>query len=612
MDIKKYLDKYFFVLIALAIIYTILISNITSTFKQLPSPIFGGDYYYQLGQIYYMYNAPVQEWVTTSNGIGQNPAYFIIYGALTTIFGKLFSLDPMQAMIKFNYVLPALSLIILFFTFKKVFNDSKYALIGASIFLTIFNFPILKYTEFTKFIVVPIFIYAAFSIFKEQNKKTMIIYALAYALMALTHSTAFVIASGFSVLLIANFVYDDYKKGSFALTKEYALTKKFLICAIVIGLIIAQIYWFKPIFIYKLNNSTFKSQIWSFLPNQIYIGLSDIIDLVFNTSNVFYFVRSILFAIGFYYILKEGLKDRTKDEFFFLMFFGFIFFLALASYITMPLLEMHFASGYLFDLYIYPLSFFIAIFGLDYVIKRFSTNKNNTAIIYLAIILSLAYFTYSYYPTWTARQSFSDAKNPIYAGYIDLQKYLLSNTNYNDVILSNNELSYMINALSGRKLVISRRAQNDVFTQDFDQRQVDAAIIFYGNNYQKKLDLVKKYNIGYLYIDQLWARQEFINDPKNGDIIGYSDPLLVFYSKSNEQQLVQNGIKYVRLNGFVDPAVRDVGVKTYDLLLVSPQNYATDGKGVWKNDIDKLLTPVWGYNENGQLFGVLYKVNVNN
>lgn len=611
MQIKKHLDSYFYILIAVAIVYTYLISSVTTTFKQLPSPLFGGDYYYQLGQIYHMYSAPIQQWISTSNGIGENSAYFLIYGLLTTMFGKVFGLEPMQAMIKFNYLLPLASLVILFFTFKKVFNDSKYALTGSIISLTVFNFPILKYTEFTKLIVFPLFIYAAFSLFKEQNRKTMIIYALSYGLMALTHSTAFVIASAFSTLLIANFVYEDYKNGKITLTKEYLIGKKFLICALLIGLVIAQIYWFRPIFIYKLNNSTFKSQIWSFLPNQIYVGLSDITDLIFNTSNAFYFLRSILFDLGLFWIIEQGLKDHTKDEFFFLMFFGFIFLMALASYITMPLLEMHFAPGYLFDLYISTLSFFIAIFGLDYLVKKFSANKNTTSLIYLAVILSLAHFTYTYYPTWTARQAFSDAKNPVYAGYIDLQIYLLANTRYDDVILSNNELSYMINALSGRKLVVSRRAQNDVFTQDFDQRQIDAAIIFYGNNYQKKLNLIKKYNIKYLYIDQFWVRQEFVTDPKSNTIVGYSDPLLVFESKENEQQLQQNGIKYVKVNSFVDPAVRSEGVKTYDLLLVTPENYGQNSKGLWKNDIDSLLTPVWGYNENGQIFGVLYKVNFN-
>ncbi len=123
MGAKLEIEKPLIALFALVIIYTFFCMNLVSQFKALPSPLFGGDYYYQLGAITHMYGAPITEWAGSSNGIGTHPAYFMFYSSLVTIFGKLLSFAPMQAMFNFNFILPLVSLFAFYFLFKKIFLE---------------------------------------------------------------------------------------------------------------------------------------------------------------------------------------------------------------------------------------------------------------------------------------------------------------------------------------------------------------------------------------------------------------------------------------------------------------------------------------------------------
>jgi len=193
--------------------------------------------------------------------------------------------------------------------------------------------------------------------------------------------------------------------------------------------------------------------------------------------------------------------------------------------------------------------------------------------------------------------------------YISLQSYLLKNTDGNDVILSTKEISFAINAISGRKVVVSRWAhQNDPF-MDLSQRDVDAAIILYGNDTKKKLELIKKYHIKYLYWDYYWINSEFQFD-KSGRIVGMFDPLIAFNEPKYKHQLDRYGIKYFRIKYWIDPAGRSKDIRRFDILVVSPQNYH-NFTNPWKPDLNKYLTEVWNYTYNGQKIAVLYRIDIN-
>lgn len=143
------------VIVFAGLFYGILDWGMASQFEGLPSPIYGGDYYYQLGQITRMYETSPLEWMGSSNGIGERPGYMPVYGALVAVFGKVLGLGPMDAMLAFSAVVPLLSLLSFYFLGKEAFGDGKVAAV-----LALLLFPgamVLKYTEFVIFVVAPLF-----------------------------------------------------------------------------------------------------------------------------------------------------------------------------------------------------------------------------------------------------------------------------------------------------------------------------------------------------------------------------------------------------------------------------------------------------------------------
>ena len=335
-------------------------------------------------------------------------------------------------------------------------------------------------------------------------------------------------------------------------------------------------------------------------------------ELFFDTNSILQFIKSILTLAGVIIIFTNK-EMRDKNHFVIVVFLS-IFVLNFSYFITMPLLDTNFIPAHVFDLYLRFIAILFAAIALGYLFERISaSNKGMATYTYVAlagIILILAFVQYS---GWITNKVNNDVfwkgtNQPLYPVYASLQDYLLNNTDVNDRILTNNELGFMVNGISGRKVLATRRAHNEPFV-DFDRYQMDAAIILYGNNKEKKIELIKKYDIKYVYVDLGWAGFDYqLTD--DGTVAGYSDPLLFFYSVEKEQELQGNGIQYIKTFGYVDPAVRGPDVRKYNLIIVSPASYEFTGAGPWQNDIDDLLTPVWAYQDNGRPVAVLYKVNV--
>jgi hypothetical protein len=253
-----------------------------------------------------------------------------------------------------------------------------------------------------------------------------------------------------------------------------------------------------------------------------------------------------------------------------------------------------------------PISLLIFAFGL-HVASHQIKNKKYSDIALAALILILVILTIPVVMNTNNNQWAQSAKSDIPAYMSSLQTYLTKNTNVYDTILSTNEISFAVNGISGRKVMVSRRAQNDPF-MDMDRRQIDAAIILYGNDTTKKLELLKKYDIKYIYWDYYWISSEFQADNK-GQIVGTFDPLLTFKDYKYSSDLDRYGVKYIQDHTWVDPAVKGDQMRKYDLYIVSPNNY-NNFTEPWKNDLDKYLEQVWDYEQSGQKIAILYRVKI--
>ncbi len=592
------------ILVGLIIVYFILLLPYMNQLKSLPSPLYGGDYYHQLGQIYHMYESSPLEWFSTSNGLGERPAYFSIYGILVTIFGKIFGLEPFYAMLYFNMIALPLSVLALFVLVNKIFKNESISLMGVLVYFIAYSFPIFKYTEFTKWVVVPLFFYFLYKFYEKINRKNAVLLGLVYGMMGLSHSTGFIFAT-FAVIAIGGYILWKDRELDAKITEN----KKNIVLAWLVGFIIAQIYWFGPIFIYHGNNEL-KSNIWS-LPDYgnfdygLRTGWEMFSYIFLNFANLMAGIKSVVIICGAYLILS---RRAWEENAFAIILFAVSFALAYSYFITMPLFGNNFAPSYCADLYLNFSALLVGISGIKEIFERHGKSKLAVyGVIALLAIISIMQAADSLKANESS-QWFGAGKEELPAYLKEMQSWVLKNTNVNDVVLSSNEIGFAVNGLTGRKLVVSRRAHNDAFMQDFDERQLDAAVIFYGNDDGKRMELLKKYNVKYVYYEVGWYSNEFYFD-EGGKLVGYSDPLMVVYSEEKENELKKYGIKYFKTRGWLDPAVRGVDVRMYDVLVVSPENYDNSGFGPWSDRLDKYLEKVWSYKQNGIVYAAMYKVS---
>ncbi|AEK19379.1 hypothetical protein GYY_02480 [Methanococcus maripaludis X1] len=578
-----------------------------SGFQSLPSPIYGGDYYYQMGSVNHILSGgnPFE----SSSMMGGIPGYLPLYGVLCAGFCKLFGLDAFNGMIYFSLVIFALSSLIWFNTFKKIFKNEWVSVIGTILANGISMYPILKYTPFTKQIMIPLFILALYSTVTSKKSFNYVFLGIIYGLLAISHTVAFVGAT----LIIATFLTYEMCKYNFdkinGLKEYFSENWKNLGIFIVVGLPISMLYWYKPLFVYKLHQVN-DLLIWNVTQDWFDVNvqinfLFGVLNSLINFNSVYSALLSLFFING----LVRMYKTRTNTQNEFLKIFGIGCIFATFSYfITIPLLNMHFVPNYMANYYMWSIWILISLYGLNY-LNNFKLFKNDcskikmcfSAVFIIFLILSSnGFISHIENDPWITK-GYTSMSEP----YLSIQSYLLENTAVNDTIISTKELSFALNGISGRKLVVNRWAQQNNPYMDFSERDIDASIILYGNNTPKKLELIKKYDIKYLYWDTNWINLDYRFSENNS--LSPCDPLITFYNSIYEKKLDENGVKYYRVDWWVDPSLHDVS--KFDLLMISPENYRNSVKP-WKEDLDPYLEEVWNYSVEGHKIAVLYKMRV--
>jgi hypothetical protein len=149
------------------------------------------------------------------------------------------------------------------------------------------------------------------------------------------------------------------------------------------------------------------------------------------------------------------------------------------------------------------------------------------------------------------------------------------------VFLANDESSFALNAMTGRKLVIARRTHASYYV-DVENRYADAVVMLYGNNLDTVKDLVRKYGVTYFYLDSF--------------LMNY--PLIV--NLKYQDYLDQNGVNYTIQDVRLDPASGNS--KLFRSMVVLPQQPRLLE---WN-----ITTPVKQFLISGQLHSVFYKVEV--
>ena len=578
---------------------------IVKDYTALPSPIYGGDLYFQLGatnHVKYGGNP-----LDSSNVNGSLPAYFVTYSFLSGNIAKIFNTSALNAELILSYITLIVSLIVIYVLINKIFKNRYLAAICA----IIYNIPIeivFKYTTLANRLVTLAIILALYVFLEKENYRNAIILGILYGVAGLTHSVLFMsisllLAIVFPYYIIVrnkhHFLKKDYKK-IFQSVAKYALV-------ILIGVTIAMLWWFKPVFYYHGATASHYTEIQQDSLDKIsqqlnaakYMFTAALVNF-HSAVKIFY---SLFIIAGF--ILLFATKNSEEKRFISVLFFSAII-INLHFFITYNLFGFHLIPSYMTYLLVAPISVLVFAFGL-HVLSGQIKNKKYVDLLLTLIIVILVVMSIPSTVKHNTDQWGEAAKKGLPEYMSNLQDFLVKNTDVYDTILSTNEISFAVNSISGRKVMVSRRAHNDPF-MDIDRRQIDAAIMLYGNDTEKKLELIKKYNVKYVYWDYYWINSEFQMD-NTGKITGWFDPLLVTKDYSSYVELERYDVKYFQENTWVDPTMRHSNIKKFDVIIVSPQNY-DNFTNPWRNDLDPYLEEVWSYEQSGQKIAILYKVKV--
>ena len=571
-----------------------------SPLESLPSPIYGGDYYYQLGQTnHFKFGGSPFDSATV---LGSLPGYFVLYTLGAGLIAKL-GFDAIAAHFIFSYLVLLLGGFVFYSLVKKLFNSKILGVVGVLVFFMADKFPILKYTPFAEMLIMPLIILLLYNFLKDSSRKNVLLLGVGYGLAGLTHSISFI---GSTLLIFSAFLWYGLRSKRTWKSK----LKPYAIVAIIGGLI-AMAYWAGPIFIHQgqtsPNYNEWNNVNWldsgiqfEFVKNVITGGLFSFVTI----SLAFVSIFTLLGLIGLF-LHKKSKEFGTESYLKFLLGSGLI--ITLHYIVTANLFGIHFIPDRLNTMLMLPIWSLLFVYGVRFGFRFSKSFKLTSKQCVSLIVLALLVFQVSAYSVKSDGQWYQGDINELPVYIVDASDYFIANSEVNDVILTTKELGFSINALSGRKLISVRRAQNDPFI-DMDPRELDHAIILYGNNDVVRNSLLEKYSIDYLYWDSFWIQSEYTID-KDGQVVGSFDPLFVFDSEENRKILDKNGVKYIPQNTWVDPALRGEEYRTFDLLLISPQNYRSFTTP-WVAGLDRYLTEVWRYDEANEVLGKIYKVNL--
>jgi hypothetical protein len=182
------------------------------------------------------------------------------------------------------------------------------------------------------------------------------------------------------------------------------------------------------------------------------------------------------------------------------------------------------------------------------------------------LLLSLSIY-FSGFDAKKADQWYKTGTTALAPQFVELETWIKANTNVSDVFLTTNEDAFMMNALTGRKVLSYRRAHSSPYI-DMNARMADQAVIVYGTDAAETSALLKKYEVKYLLWTGTWITNEFSFD-QQGKFVGFFDPLDVPDNASNKAYWDAHGVKYLNQTMSLDPAAR-AGFPTYPMLIAIP------------------------------------------
>ena len=624
---KSFLKKLFnrlswedYVFLVLILLYLIFNLYLIQEFKQLPSPIYGGDYYYSQGTIYHFRDGGNP--FLSSAFLESLPHYFPVYTILAGSIAKAFSLSAFSAMKIFAVIEVILALIVFYALGNYLFKNKLISLTGILFYFQLVGgytgFPIWKYLQFTRTLFLPLTVLVFLHFFKKRNLKSAVLAGIVWGLMGITHSVGFVVASLFILIISLYLLFFEYiryenKKVIFIkeeFKKNFFQLLKCILVLFVIGVIIAQLYWFKPIFVYQgkpLNPiPDFAQPDFTRLSVKFLFITQSIKSFLLNFSSALWSIKSLFFVTGL--LLLFFIKKHTLEIKFLILFLITTLIGSFHYFISQPFIGTNLSAHYIRNFTFALSATLFAVLAIktfsDYIRQKFKLREKikYVLLLLLLLILILNFAEANHYQK--TNKWVNVGRQPLPPNLVEMQKWVLANTDVNDVFISTNELSFALNALTGRKLVTLKRGHTDLFT-NASKNMLDAAIILYTNDTRARREILKQRKVKYLYWDYYWIRSEYYFN-KQGQITGTFDPLVLFDTNNTRALLRHYNISFYSQHTWLDPAIRQPDVKQFDLIFILP--YQFNLTHPWHPDLDNYLEEVWDYSQNGVVISRIYKI----
>lgn len=601
--------------IGITIILIIIQLQIIAPLKSLPSPMYGGDFYYHLGKTnHLMRGGSIFE---SPQLKGEAPWSPFLYQEIAAKFSTWFNVDPINVYINLSILVMILSFAVMYYFGTKFFNSKNAGILLA--FFYYYMFPIFKYTEFTLTIIMPLFFFLTWIAMEKKKWYTYALAGLSYGLLGISHTMLFLVATLFlGILIFYKFIFQFTKfrsKFVFHFDQARSFFKanwSYFALLLIIGLAIAQLYWFQPIFKFHLNTPNAISEYDS--PNIQSVGImktfsKEIKGGFFNFSfsswyNSFFSIILLLSNLGIILLL---LSRKRPFKYNYLLMILITYFIGTFHYlITLPLLKKEFFHGMFMNISLFMLPMMMVTFLYIIIPKIKFLDKKYYQYVFIFFTLLFLIFAFNIKQDFVENQStfFQAGYNPLPSFMQDMSRWFKANTDIHDVVVAPNEISFMLNSLTGNKVMSARRAHSGMWV-DVDKRWADTAVFLYGNNSIRREEIIEEYNLKYLYWQYNWITLDYYFN-NEGQLYGWFDPLLIRDINNYDEYLSENGVNFQKIKTYLDPANKIPEVQQFDALLVIPSHW--NATHPWNDDLDKFLTPVTQFTEQGQVAAIVYEI----
>ncbi len=578
---NKKIKKILLGVIILALLYLIFnFAQLTLSYKHLPGPVYGGDVYRDRGFI----QSIVVGFDAQDDGYFLNHAQYYNWG-MSFVLGnviKLFNLNIEQSMLWFAFFIYLGCITMYYFIGKEVFGTrlkaSLVSLLGAIWFI----YPSVKFTQSANLLLL-ISIYFLFKYINTKKGKynyySGSIIAFCGLIYGATYFPYLFFYAIWNLIEVIKLFRKDLKekiKLSYSKIKKYFV---YIIPTAIAGIIPFVIHYLPLMLRYGSHNPNPVYEYGDIAIenyNIFYVALNEL-KKFFNVSHWVLFCLGILALLGLLlFMITKGNKSSFFKKYYFLNFIP-----QLHHYITKPLMGKWFFPHKMgIKHFIFPI---FIVKSID-ISKLFKKYKKMPQILFLIIlVLSLIYIPIKINQHESSKWvKYGQQMDPSTQMIYDVGNYLKIIINNNETILANDETSFALMALSGKKVVISRRTHASYYV-DIDKRIADTAIILYGNNSKLRKDLLNKYKTNYFYEDQ------FLHSTQMNTRVEFSN------------YLSENGVNFTIKKIPIDPATTIYYGTVYERIIIMPREL--------NENFIKMLKPVRQFKINSQIASVLYRIN---